>query len=134
TDKVDIALDKVAGKLITELATVTAEAIGDYPELADDYVLAVIDGAGGREVRVYSRSDIVNQSGGTDAEKAALKKELDENPLIFYDSADELPASSTSEGAVALANRASDFFNSNQKLLDLLEKYGFNPFGTTTEA
>ncbi|MDR2442926.1 MAG: hypothetical protein LBE31_05330 [Deltaproteobacteria bacterium] len=131
TDKVDIAFDKVSGKLLTELASITASAIGDYPELSDDYVIAIIDGDNGREVRVYSRNELLEQSEGTEEEKQALKEELAKNPLLFFDSADSLPASSTSEGAAALAAKASEFLKTNEKLLDLLDKYGFNPFAAS---
>jgi hypothetical protein len=134
TDKVDLALDRVAGKLITDLAAVTASAIGDYPELADDYVLVVIDGEGGREARVYSRDELVESGGGTDEEKAARRAALDKNPLVLLSSAEGLPASSQSEGAAALAERAGAFLKTNSKLLDLMTKYGVNPFRQAEEA
>jgi hypothetical protein len=128
TDKVDIALDKVAGKIITELAEITAEAIGDYPELADDYVVAIIDGAEGREVRVYSRNDIVESTGGTEEEKAALKEKLAKQPLLAYTSSKDLPESSQTEASQTLAEKISQFLKTNEKLIDMLDKYSFNPF------
>jgi hypothetical protein len=128
TDKVDLALDQVAGKIISELASITADTIGDYPDLANDYVVAIIDGSEGREVRVYSRQEILDATDGTDEEKAALAEELAKQPLIAYSSAEGLPASSQSEASQALATKISEFLNLNSKLLDTLDKYGFNPF------
>jgi hypothetical protein len=128
SDKVDFALDKVAGKIITELASITADTIGDYPDLADDYVVAIIDGAEGREVRVYSRDEIVEASGGTEEEKAALKEQLAKQPLMAYSSAEGLPESSDSEASKTLAARIEQFLKTNEKLLNMLDSYSFNPF------
>ncbi|MDR0622792.1 MAG: hypothetical protein LBJ61_13110 [Deltaproteobacteria bacterium] len=128
TDKVDLAMDKVADKIITELAGITAETIGDYPDLGDDYVVAIIDGEGGREVRVYSRQEIIEASQGTEEEKKALAEQLAKEPLVAYSSAEGLPASSQNEASLALADKISSFLKINSKLLDSLEKYGYNPF------
>jgi hypothetical protein len=128
TDKVDLAMDKVAGKIITELAGITADTIGDYPELADDYVVAIIDGVNGREVRVYSRQEILDNSEGTEEEKKALAEQLAKEPLVAFSSAEGLPASSQNEASQELATKISEFLKINSKLLDSLEKYGFNPF------
>jgi hypothetical protein len=76
SDKVDLALDKVSGKIISELAAITADTIGDYPELGDDYVVAIIDGAGGREVRVYSRQEILEASNLPEDKKNELAEQL----------------------------------------------------------
>ncbi|MDR2387895.1 MAG: hypothetical protein LBE80_09980, partial [Deltaproteobacteria bacterium] len=97
TDKVDLAMDQVAGKIISELASITANTIGDYPDLADDYVVAIIDGAEGREVRVYSRQEFLVATEGTVEEKAALAEQLAKQPLIAYSSAEGLPETSESE-------------------------------------
>jgi hypothetical protein len=123
-------MDKVAGKIITELAALTAETIGDFPELADDYVLAIIDGPNGREVRVYSRQEILNASPGTEEEKEELAEQLAREPLVAYSSADGLPESSLTEGSKALAAKITDFLKINSKLLDSLSKYGYNPFSS----
>jgi hypothetical protein len=133
TDKVDLAMDKVAGKIITELAGVTAETIGDYPGLAEDYVVAIINAEGGREVRVYSRQEIIEASQGTEEEKKALAESLAKEPLVAYPSADGLPASSQSEASQTLEARIANFLKINSKLLDSLEKYGYNPFAALME-
>lgn len=134
SDKVDLALDKVKSKMITELAAITAEAIGDNPDLADDYVVAVIETSSGREVRVWSRNEIIEMGGGTDEEKAKRREELDQNPLLTYASAEGLPPTATTEGAADLAEKATAFMKTNSKLLDLLGKYGYNPFQSLEEA
>ena len=134
TDKVDLALDKVKSKMVTELASITADAIGDYPELADDYVLAVIGSGSSREVRVWSREALVEASGGTDEEKEKLRQQLAKNPLMAFESAEGLPASDSSEGAAALAEKAGAFLKTNEKLLTLLGKYGYDPFEELIEA
>jgi uncharacterized FlaG/YvyC family protein len=128
TDKVDLAMDKVSEKIISELATITADTICDYPDLGDDYVVAIIDGDTGREVRVYSRKEIVEASEGTDEEKEALAKQLAKEPLVAFTSAEGLPESSQNEASQALAAKISEFLKLNGNLLDSLDKYGYNPF------
>jgi hypothetical protein len=132
SDKVDLALDKVKDKMVSELASITAEAIGDYPELADDYVLAVIDTGDSRSVRVWSREEIIELGGGTEEEKAQRREQLAANPLLFYDSAELLPDTTATQGAAALAEKADAFLKTNDKLLTLLGKYGYNPFSDET--
>ncbi|MDR3154346.1 MAG: hypothetical protein LBW85_08785 [Deltaproteobacteria bacterium] len=128
-DTVDLALDRVASKIITELAGLTADTIGDYPEFKDDYVLVVIDsGDGASEARVYSREEIVEASGGTDEEKEALRQSLAKNPLAVFSSAEGLPATSELPAAQELAAKANEFLTTNEKLLALLDSYGYNPF------
>lgn len=127
-DKVDLAMDKVAGKIITELASITADAIGDYPELADDYVMAIIDKPSGREVRVYSRQELIESGDKTDEEKKAMAEQLAKEPLVAFSSDEGLPPPSESAGSLALANKVNQFLKINAKLLDNLDKYGFNPF------
>ncbi|MDR3203673.1 MAG: hypothetical protein LBV23_02850 [Deltaproteobacteria bacterium] len=128
TDQVDLALDKVADKIISELASITANTIGDYPQLSDDYVIAVIDDANGIQARVYSRQAIVDSFEGTEEEKKSLLDELNKQPLKAYPSSYSLPASDQSEASAALANKINTFLSQNGKLLDLLETYGYNPF------
>jgi hypothetical protein len=134
TDKVDLALDKVAGKIITELAAITANAIGDNPELADDYLLAIIEENGSREVRVYSRQEIVENSGLSDEEKEKLAEELAKQPLMAFSSSEGLPESSTSEAYQSLQADAANFLKINSKLLDNLDKYGYNPFSSLLQS
>jgi hypothetical protein len=126
---VDLALDKVAGKMLTELASLTAETILDYPEFQDDYILAIIDREdGSREARVYSREEIVNSFEGTKEEKNALKEALAKEPLLVFSSDEGLPQSSQSEAANSLSAKANEFLSTNEKLLNLLDSYGYNPF------
>ena len=116
-DKVDLALDKVKSKLVTDLAGITAGVIGDYPDLADDYVVAVVGTGSSREVRVWSRDALVEMGGGTDEEKAKRREQLDRNPLMAFESAEDLPPSDASEGSIALAEKAGAFLKTNGKLL-----------------
>ncbi|MDR0548952.1 MAG: hypothetical protein LBI10_06025 [Deltaproteobacteria bacterium] len=128
TDQVDLALDKVSDKLLTEVAALTAIVIGDNPEFQNDYVIAIIDNGQTREARVYSRAEILASFEGTEAEKEALSQSLAENPLLTYSSTENLPATSENSAAVALAEKVNSFLTTNGKLLDTLEKYGYNPF------
>ena len=134
SDTVDLSLDKVKSKIVSELAAITAGAIGDHPDLADDYVVAVIGTGADREVRVWSRDELVELFGGTDEERKALREKLDQNPLLAFDSAEDLPPTSTAAGASELADKASAFVKTNQKLLELLGKYGHDPFQELAEA
>jgi hypothetical protein len=128
TDTVDLALDKVAGKVVLDLASLTAGVIKEYPEIEDDYVLAIIEDGGQREVRAYSREDILASFKGSEEERAALEESLDKDPLVVYSSAEGLPPTSDSEALGALASKAQAFLTTNEKLLNLLETYGYNPF------
>jgi hypothetical protein len=47
---------------------------------------------------------------------------------VAYSSAEGLPESAQNEASQALATKISDFLKLNNKLLDSLDKYGFNPF------
>ncbi|MDR1873160.1 MAG: hypothetical protein LBS60_14780 [Deltaproteobacteria bacterium] len=131
TDQVNLALDKVAGKMVTEVAALTAEVIGDNPEFQNDYVLAIIDDGTTREARVYSRADILAAFEGTEEEKAKLEQSLAENPLLTYTSAAILPPSSDSEAAQSLSEKVNSFLTANKKLLDMLKSYGYDPFSVT---
>ncbi|MDR1166222.1 MAG: hypothetical protein LBO66_10250 [Deltaproteobacteria bacterium] len=129
SDQVDLALDKVQNRVVSDLASLTAETILEYPEFQNDYLLAIIDGEGDkREARVYSRQEIVESSNGTDEEKKAMYEALAKEPLLAYSSSEGLPASSTGEAATKLADKVNAFLTTNEKLLDLLDTYGFNPF------
>jgi hypothetical protein len=129
SDTVDLALDRVASKIITELAQLTADTIADHPEFKDDYVLAIIDsGDGNPEARVYSRDEIVESYEGTDEEKEALRQSLAKNPLAVFSSSEGLPATSQTPAAQELAAKVDEFLTTNEKLLQLLDTYGFNPF------
>jgi hypothetical protein len=129
SDTVDLALDRVSSKIITEMAGLTAETIAKYPDLKDDYVLTVIETEDGqREARVYSREEIVQSSGGTEEEKEKLRQSLAKNPLVVFSSAEGLPPSFDSEAAQELSKKVNAFLTTNEKLLQLLDTYGFNPF------
>jgi hypothetical protein len=129
TDKVDLSLNKVATALVTDLAGLAADTIKSYPEFENDYVIAIIDnGSGEREARVYSREELVEASGGTEGEKAAMREALAKEPLLVYSSAEGLPESSGSEAAQGLLSKIDDFLADNQKLLNLLDTYGYDPF------
>jgi hypothetical protein len=129
TDTVDLSLNKVASKLIGDLAELTAETIAKYPEFQNDYVLAIVDDESGtREARVYSREELIEATGATDEEKEEMRKALAKEPLLVYSSADDLPESSESAAAQELLGKVTKFLASNEKLLNLLESYGYNPF------
>jgi hypothetical protein len=130
TDQVDLALDKVAQKIIEEIAALTAETIKENPEFQEDYVVAIIDDGQNREARVYSRAEILAAFEGTEEEKAKLAQSLDENPLLTYSSADNLPATSDNAAAQDLADKINGFLKTNGKLLNTLNSYGYNPFAT----
>ncbi|MDR1578176.1 MAG: hypothetical protein LBT86_08145 [Deltaproteobacteria bacterium] len=131
SDQVDLALDQVASKILNEIAALTADTIKENPEFQDDYVLAIIDDGQSREARVYSRAEILAAFEGTEEEKAQLAQSLDEKPLLTYASAENLPASSDSAAAQDLTEKVNSFLKNNQKLLNMLDKYGYNPFSVT---
>jgi spore germination protein YaaH len=129
TDTVDLSLNKVATQLITDMAELTAETIAKYPEFENDYVLAIVDTENGeREARVYSREELIEATAATDEEKEAMREALAKEPLLVYSSAADLPPSSESAAAQDLLSKVSNFLTTNEKLLNLLDSYGYNPF------
>ena len=128
TDKVTIAFKEVSTKMLEEVGAITAEAITKYPDLAGDYMVAIIDDGKTREARVYRRSDILKEFEGTDEEKTKLKEGMDKNPITFYKSADDLPKSANDDSANTLAFKLSVFLQKNATTLDQLTQAGYNPF------
>ena len=129
SDTVDLSLDKVATKLITDLAQLTADTIAKYPEFQNDYVLAIVDTESGeREARVYSREELAEAASETEEEKEAMLEALAKEPLVVYSSADGLPPTSETAAAKDLLGKAANFLSDNEKLLNLLDTYGYNPF------
>lgn len=134
TDTVDLSLNKVATKLITDLAELTADTIAKYPEFQTDYVLAIVDTENGeREARVYSREELIEATATTEEEKEAMREALAKEPLLVYSSAENLPASSETPAAQDLLAKVENFLADNQKLLNLLDTYGYNPFDAMKE-
>lgn len=126
-DTVTLAYKSIGDKVVGDMAGVTAQAINDHPELDGDYLIALIDTGSGREARVYSRSDILNNFEGTEEEKKQLQAQLDENPLMVFKSGDGLPETTPSDGAQALAKNLNAFLTTNGKTLNSLDKAGYDP-------
>lgn len=127
TDTVSLTYQKIGGQMVNDMAAATAQVINQYPELDQDYVIAVIDTGGSREARVYRRSEILANFEGTDQEKEALKAQLDENPLMVFNNANGLPDSAADPGSQALAKELNSFLSTNAKTLDVLSKAGHDP-------
>ena len=127
TDKVSLTYKSIGDKVVTDMASVTANTIREYPGLDDDYVIAIIDDGTTREARVYSRKTILDNYAGTDAEKEALKKQLAQNPLMVFSNGNGLPASATDAGSKKLAENLNAFLKSTGKTLDTLDKAGYDP-------
>ncbi|MDR1921268.1 MAG: hypothetical protein LBS31_05925 [Candidatus Adiutrix sp.] len=132
TDKVSLTFKNISEKIVTDMAAVTAETIKEFPELDNDYVIAVIDDGQTREARVYRRSDILENFEGSEEEKEALKASLDANPLLVYSSASGLPETSADEASQALAAKLNNFLKTNKKVIDILEKASYDPFASMT--
>lgn len=136
TDKVSLTYKNIGNKVVTDMATVTANTIKEYPSLDKDYVIAIIDDGTSREARVYSRKTILENYAGTDAEKAALEKQLDQNPLMVFSSGNGLPVTATDAGSKQLAENLNAFLKTNNKTLNTLDKAGYDPLadmlGNTT--
>ena len=127
TDTVSLTYKSVGQKIVTDMAAVTAKVINEYPELDNDYVIAVIDTEAGQEARVYRRSDILANFEGTDAEKQSLANELAKNPLLVFSTANGLPETSLTAASKKLASELNSFLNSSTKTLDLLDQAGYDP-------
>lgn len=127
TDTVSLTYSNIGNKIISDMASVTASTIKEFPELDDDYVIVLIDDGQSREARVYSRKDILDNFEGTEAEKAALEKQLKENPLMVYNNASGLPETKNSKAYNTLQARLNEFLSTNKKTLDVLDKAGYDP-------
>ncbi|MDL2260038.1 hypothetical protein LJB99_04120 [Deltaproteobacteria bacterium OttesenSCG-928-K17] len=127
TDSVSLTYKNIGDKMISDMAGVTAGVIKQYPELDDDYVIAIIDDGQSREARVYSRKEILENFEGTDEEKAALEKELAANPLMVFNNGSGLPPTGQSAAAKQLAGELNAFLSTNKKTFDVLDKAGFDP-------
>jgi hypothetical protein len=127
TDTVSLTYQKIGQKVVTDLAGVTAQTIKDYPDLDKDYVIAIVDNGATREARVYRRADILKNFTGSDKEKAALQKELDQNPLMVFYSDNGLPETASDAGSQALAKNLNSFLKTNAKTMDVLGKAGYDP-------
>ena len=127
TDTVSLAYKNVGSKMVTDMAAVTADAIKQFPDLDKDYVIAIIDDGTTREARVYRRSEILENYGGTDEEKAALLKQLEANPLMVFNNANGLPPSSSDKASQYLSTELNSFLKTNSKTFDSLDKAGYDP-------
>lgn len=135
-DTAKFTYDNISNQILSDMAGVTAETIKEYPKLEDDYVIAIIDDGTTREARVYSRSEILDNFDGTEEEKKDLENELNENPLMVFNSDTGLPPSTEDAGSRALAENLNDFLDMNRKIINVVDKEGFDPFagslGSTT--
>lgn len=127
-DKVSLTYKNIGDKIVSDMATLTADTIKEYPELDKDYVIAIIDDGVTREARVYSRAEILANFEGTDEERKSLEKELAANPLMVFNNDNGLPESSDRKGAQALAKNLNDFLSKNNKSLNTVSKAGYDPF------
>ncbi len=126
-DTVTFTYKKIADQVVSDMAAVTADAIKKFPELDDEYVIAIIDDGTNREARVYKRSDILDNFEGTDKEKAELEKQLTNNPLMVFSSANGLSDTYDDEASKYLASGLNDFLKTNAKIFNTLDKAGFDP-------
>ena len=127
TDSVSLTYNNIGNKMVSDMASITANTIKQYPELDNDYVIVIIDDGQSREARVYSRKEILENFEGTDEEKAALEKQLNDNPLLVYNNTSGLPETKNSQAYKQLAANLNDFLSTNKKTLDVLDKAGYDP-------
>ncbi|MDR1044013.1 MAG: hypothetical protein LBP33_02705 [Candidatus Adiutrix sp.] len=126
-DTVSLTYKSIGDKIVSDLAGLTAGTIREYPELDGEYVIAIVDDGLSREARVYRRSDILDNFEGSEEEKAALKKELDSNPLMVFSNAGALPETSPDAASQQLAKNVNEFLKINSKTMNTLTKAGYDP-------
>lgn len=127
SDKVSLTYKSIGDKVVTDMAAVTAKAIKEYPSLDGDYVIAIVDDGANREARVYSRKTILENYAGTEAEKAALEKQMRDNPLMVFSNGNGLPDTAADAGSQKLAENLNAFLKTNGKTLNTLDKAGYDP-------
>jgi hypothetical protein len=126
-DVVTLAFQKIGQKVVSEMANLTAEAIKADPSLDNDYFIALIETAGGREARVYRRSEIL--AGYDDGvEKMVLEAQMAADPLQVFSSAKGLPPGSSDPACRNLAAKLNNFLKTNAKTIGTLNSAGFDPF------
>ncbi len=128
SDTVSLTYDSIGQQIITDMAEITASAIKEFPNLDDNYVVAVIDDGESREARVYLRSEILENFAGTEEEQAELNESLTDNSLVVFNNDTGLPATSEDIGAQSLAADLNTFLNTNSKTLGTLNNAGYDPF------
>jgi hypothetical protein len=126
-DKVSLNYQSIGNAMVGDMAEITAETIKEFPELDNDYIIAVIDKNGSREARVYSRAEILANFDGTDSEKKALEKEMAANPLMVFNNSSGLPETGDNEAAQALSDNLNAFFQINDKNFNTLVNAGYDP-------
>ena len=127
-DMVSLAYQNIGQKIVSELAGLTAGAIMADPSLDNDYFIALIETEGGREARVYRRSEILAAFEGTEEEKKALEAQLAAHSLQVFSSASALPPTSGDQACLDLAAQMDKFLKLNSKTINSLKKAGFDPF------
>ncbi len=127
SDKVSLNYKSIGNQIVSDMASVTAKTIKEFPELDGDYVIAIIDDGTNREARVYSRSEILDNFDGTEKEKKALEAELATNPLMVFANDKGLPETTSNEASQTLADNLNDFLKKNNKNFNTLVKAGYDP-------
>ncbi len=127
SDKVSLNYKNIGDKIVSDMASVTAQTIKEFPELDKDYVIAIIDDGTSREARVYSRSEILANFEGTEKERKALEAQLAANPLMVFPNGNGLPETSSDKASQALADNLNEFLKKNDKNLNTLVKAGYDP-------
>ena len=125
--QVSMCMENVGERLVYDLAENTADYLKDYEDLAEDYVLVIVDEDGQRTARAYRREELVSQY--PEEEQEDLLQALKKNPLLYHDDASDLPAMSGDEDIQGLAAVAQDFLDKFSDVLDILERDGYLPWG-----
>jgi hypothetical protein len=127
-DMVSLAFQDIGRKIVTDMAGLTAEAVLADPSLDNDYFIALIEADGGREARVYRRSEILAAFEGPAEEKKALEAQLAANSLQVFSGAEGLPPTSDDPSCRNLAAQMDGFLKLNSKTLNTLNSAGYDPF------
>jgi len=123
--QVNLCLEKVGDQVIMDLATETADYLVDYPDLAEDYVLVIVDDPtlDGYEARAFRRDDLLENL--ESPRKEEVEEILQENTLFYHTEADEVPATpADDEKLLGLAAQIQGFLDKNRGILDILEREG----------
>lgn len=125
--KVSMSFEKISEQLVFDLAAETADYLVDKPELADDYVLVVVeDPVQGRQIKAFHREDLVKDLEGEEKERAL--EALKTNTLISAESLGELPEETDDPELLGLAAKAQAFLDKNEDLLNILNREGYLPW------
>ncbi len=121
---VSFSMQNICDRVTIDLAGETAAYLQDHPDLADDYVLVIVDGSSGREARAFRREELLERVDEDTRKK--LADALEKQPLLYMGSSSGIPVTpEDDEELQGLAKSAQSFLDKNEKVINFLVNNGY---------